>query len=227
MDTKKNDAIIRLFHVSKRYGSKIVLNDLTLDIIKNNFIVVTGPTGCGKSTLLKLLYRFEQVSEGQINVDGLNLSVLPQKKLPILRRKFGIIFQNFQLLERHTVFDNIALVLEIHSLSNYEIKKRVNHILKIVELETQANSLPINMSESDKQLLSIARALVSRPKIILADEPTGQLDSHTAEKIIELLKKYHLKGTTIILATHRKNLIQQNNIQVVQLNQGILRPSIH
>lgn len=218
----KDKALIRFFHVHKRYGAKSALNDLTLDIDKNEFVFVTGPSGAGKTTLLKLLYLGQSVSEGQILVDGMNLSRINRKRIPFLRRKFGIIFQDYKLIPTKTVFENVALVLEAAGRKPRLVAKKVKSVLRTVGMENRMNSLPPSLSGGEQQRVAVARAVVGDPKIILADEPTGSLDAEAAAVIMAFLDDFHSRGTTVIVATHDKELIKKSGGRVVHLRDGRL-----
>lgn len=222
MDDPQNKPIIRLFNVRKRYGAKVALSDVSLDIQKNDFVFITGPSGAGKSTLLKLLYRGEPVTEGQILIDGMNLSRMSSKRIPPLRRKFGIVFQDYKLIPTKSVFDNIALVLEAAGKKRRLITKKVKSVLRTVNLEDRSDSFPLSLSGGEQQRIAIARAVVGDPKIILADEPTGSLDEDSAAIILDLLTKFHRRGTTVIVASHDKALIRKINGRIVALHQGRL-----
>ena len=220
MDAVDKNPIIRLFHVHKRYGSKNALIDTTLDIFKNEFLCISGPSGAGKTTILKLLYLGEPVSEGQVLVDGMNLSRIPHKRFHLLRRKFGIIFQDYKLIPTKTVFENVALVLEALGKKRGLIRKKVRSVLRTVGMEERHNSLPPSLSGGEQQRIAIARAVVGDPLIILADEPTGNLDDVSADVIFNLLKGFHARGGTIIVATHDKDLIRKAGGRTVYLRQG-------
>jgi cell division transport system ATP-binding protein len=220
-DEDKN-AIVRLFHVYRNYGSKNALVDITLDIYKNEFLFISGPSGAGKTTVLKLLYLAEPVSDGQILVDGMNLSRIPRKKIPYLRRIFGIVFQDYKLIPTKTVYENVALVLEAAGQKRRHIQKKVNSVLRTVGMEQRLKAFPPSLSGGEQQRVAIARAVVGDPKIILADEPTGSLDSRAAGFIFDLLKGFHTRGATVVIATHDRELIRKTGGRVVHLNAGRL-----
>lgn len=220
-DEDKN-AIVRLFHVYRNYGSKNALVDITLDIYKNEFLFISGPSGAGKTTILKLLYLAEPVSDGQILVDGMNLSRIPRKKIPFLRRMFGIVFQDYKLIPTKTVYENIALVLEAAGQKRRLIQKKVNSVLRTVGMEQRPKALPPSLSGGEQQRVAIARAVVGDPKIILADEPTGSLDAQAAGFVFDLLKGFHTRGATVVIATHDRELIRKTGGRVVHLNAGRL-----
>lgn len=225
IEAPSKSALIRMFRVYKNYGAKNAIVDITLDIAKNEFLFVTGPSGAGKTTLLKLLYLGETVSEGQILVDGMNLARITRNRIPLLRRKYGIIFQDYKLIPTKTVFDNIAIVLEAMGRKRRLIQKKVKSVLRTVGMEDKLEALPPSLSGGEQQRVAVARAVVGDPKIILADEPTGSLDTDSAQIIIDLLKRFHTRGTTIIIATHDKQLISQTGGRSIHLKQGRLQPS--
>ena len=214
------DALIRLFHVYKRYGAYNALFDVSLDIFKNEFLFLAGPSGAGKSTLLKLLYLGETLSEGQILIDRMNLARVSPKRAPELRRKLGIIFQDFKLIPTKTVYENVALVLEARGMSRKFIQKKVSSVLRIVGMEDRIKSFPPGLSGGEQQKVAVARAVVGDPKIILADEPTGSLDADSAEAILNLLINIHARGATVLVATHDKELIHSTKGRVIQLKEG-------
>lgn len=222
IDGKDKSSIIQMFHVHKYYGSKKALVDISLNVSKNDFLFISGPSGAGKSTLLKLLYLGEPVSEGQVLVDGMNLSRMSRKRIPLLRRKFGIIFQDYKLISTKTVFDNVALVLEASGKKRKFIEKKVKSVLRTVGIEQRINALPASLSGGEQQRVAVARAVVGVPKIILADEPTGSLDSDAADIILNLLKGFHTRGSTVIIATHDKELIRKAGGRILYLKQGRL-----
>jgi len=223
IDSQNKSSIIRMFHVHKNYGAKKALANITLDISKNELLFISGPSGAGKTTLLKLLYLGEKVSEGQVLIEGINLSRVSHKRIPLLRRKFGIIFQDYKLIATKTVFDNIAIVLEATGKKRRFIEKKIKSILRTVGMEENLHSFPQSLSGGEQQRIAIARAVVGNPKIILADEPTGNLDEVYADIIIKLLKKFHTRGATVIIATHDKNLIRKTGGRVIHLDQGYMQ----
>ncbi len=216
------NAIIRMFHVHKRYGAKFALHDITLDILKNEFLFVTGPSGAGKTTLLKMLYLGQSISEGQILVDGMNIGRIKPKGIPLLRRKMGIIFQDYKLIATKTVFENVALVLEAAGRKPRLIEKKVRSVLRTVGMEDRMKALPLSLSGGEQQRVAVARAMAGDPKIILADEPTGSLDSESAGVIMAFLDEYHQRGATVILATHDQELIRTSRGRIVHLRDGRL-----
>ena len=227
IDAHEKSSIIRMFHVHHNYGSKKALIDITLDITKNEFVFISGPSGAGKTTLLKLFYLGEPVSEGQVLIDGINLARIPRKRIPQLRRKFGIIFQDYKLIPTKNVYDNVALVLEAAGAKTRLIQKKVKSVLRLVGMEDRLKALPPSLSGGEQQRIAVARAIVGDPKIILADEPTGSLDEESAEIILELLRGVHIRGATVIIATHDKGLMRKTGGQVLHLQQGRLEASTY
>ena len=225
IEAAEKSFIIRMFHVHHNFGPKKALIDITLDIAKNEFVFISGPSGAGKTTLLKLLYLGEPVSEGQVLIDGINLTRIPRKKIPYLRRKFGIIFQDYKLIPTKSVYDNLALVLEAAGAKRRIIQKKVKSILRLVGMEDRLKSFPPSLSGGEQQRIAVARAIVGDPKIILADEPTGSLDDESAEAILDLLRGVHIRGATVIIATHDKALMRKTGGHVLTLQQGRLETS--
>ncbi|HKJ98369.1 MAG: ATP-binding cassette domain-containing protein [Desulfotignum sp.] len=207
LDSSKH-SIIRLFNVTKRYGAKLALNDVSVDIQPGEFIFISGPSGAGKSTLLKVLYLAEKVSEGQILINGMNLARISAAKLPRLRRRFGMVFQDFKLIPGRTVYENVALVLEVAGEKPSYIRKKVMHVLRTTGMEKKANALPPTLSGGEQQRVAVARAVVGDPDIILADEPTGSLDQASAGLVLDFLMAYHQKGATILVASHNLHLME-------------------
>lgn len=215
-------ALIRLFHVHRHFHATRALTDITLDFYRNEFLFVTGPSGAGKTTLLKLLYRGEIASQGQILVDGMNLARIPRKKIHLLRRKFGIIFQDYKLIPTRTVYENVALVLEAAGRKPSYIRKKVHSVLRTVDMDKRQDTLPPNLSGGEQQRVAVARAVVGDPTVILADEPTGSLDAESAGLIMNLLKAIHTRGATVIVATHDRELIRSIPARIIYLQEGHL-----
>ena len=225
IDGSEKSSIIRMFHVHRNYGAKRALIDITLDIAKNEFVFISGPSGAGKTTLLKLFYLAESVSEGQILIDGINLSRIPFNRIPFLRRKFGIIFQDYKLIPQRNIFDNVALVLEAKGKKRRLIQKKVRSVLRLVGMEDRHDALPQSLSGGEQQRVAVARAIIGDPQVILADEPTGSLDGDSASIIMDLLKGINIRGATVIIATHDKELIRSTGGRVLFLKQGRLEGS--
>ena len=219
-DLKNSRTIIRMFHVYKHFGSKQVLIDITFDIFQNEFLFITGPSGAGKTTLLKLLYLNEILSEGQILIDGMNFSRISPKRASLLRRKLGIIFQDYKLIATKTVFENVALVLETMGMKHRFIQKKVNSVLRTVGMESKQNALPKSLSGGEQQRVAVARAVIGDPSIILADEPTGSLDDDSASIILDLIKEIHRRGATIVIATHDRSLMDKMGGRVLYIHKG-------
>ncbi len=214
--------VIRLFHVCKEFGAKKALVDVSLDISRNDFVFVTGPSGAGKSTLLKLLYKGDTLTRGQVIVDGINLARIPRRRVPMLRRNLGIVFQDYKLIATKNIFDNVALALEAAGEKRREIEKRVLGLLKIVGMAQRRDAYPPSLSGGEQQRVAVARAVAGNPRIILADEPTASLDADSAAVIFRLLKVFHARGTTVLIATHDTELIRKAGGRVVLLKAGYL-----
>ncbi|HEY5649469.1 MAG TPA: ATP-binding cassette domain-containing protein, partial [Nitrospiria bacterium] len=194
--------MIQLFHVYKSYARKRVgLEDVTLRVEKGEFALITGPSGAGKTTFLKLLFGLEQPDSGQILVQGRNIARLESSGWPYLRRTIGFVFQDFKLLQKKSVFDNVALSMRVAGASNSEIRKRVPEVLASVGLDHKKELVPMMLSAGEQQRVAVARSIVNHPVILLADEPTGNLDSELSLEIFDLFKKINAKGTTILVAT--------------------------
>ena len=224
MRADDKNAIIRMFHVHKRFGSKQAIVDISLDILRNEFIFISGPSGAGKTTLLNLLYLGQPATEGQILIDGMNLSRISKKRIPLLRRKFGIIFQDYKLIPTKTVFENVSLVLEAAGKKERWIRKKVNNVLRTVGIEDRHNAFPNSLSGGEQQRVAVARAIIGDPMIILADEPTGSLDAESAGMIFDLIKRFHTRGGTVILATHDRELMKKTDGRLIHLDRGHLTP---
>ncbi|HEX4386820.1 MAG TPA: cell division ATP-binding protein FtsE [Myxococcales bacterium] len=213
--------MIQLFHVDKAYpGDAPVLDDITLRIEKGEFVWLTGPSGAGKSTLLKLLFCAETPTSGQILVGGRNIVRLSQHGIPYLRRNIGVVFQDFKLLGNRTVLENVGYSLEVLGFSDSEIRERSRRRLDQVGLSHKASSLPRRLSGGEQQRVAIARALVNEPTILLADEPTGNLDPGLTDSILQLLFDANARGTTVIVATHDRSLLTRYHRRTIALEKG-------
>lgn len=215
--------MIQMFHVTKHYGKEIpALVDISLKVEKGEFIFITGPSGAGKTTLLKVLFCEERPDEGQILIQGINVVKIKNSGVPFLRRSIGFIFQDFRLLPKKTVFDNVALALKIVGVARSDIKRRVFEGLRMVGLEHKRDSYPAFLSGGEKQRVAIARAIVNNPPIILADEPTGNLDPGLSREIFRLLKEINHRGTTIITATHDRRIVDEEKRRSITLQNGAI-----
>ena len=215
--------MIQLFNVTKSYErEQCALTDITLQIDKGEFVYLTGPSGAGKSTLLKLICCAERTTRGQILMDGRNITSLGDRAIPYLRRNLGIVFQDFKLLTRRTVFENVAFPLEVQGRRRMEVSKKVYQVLKQVGLEHRLSHYPLQLSGGEQQRVAVARALVVDPLVLLADEPTGNLDPDVTLDIMELFKGANARGTTIVMATHDRGLIWQYPRRVLTLEAGRL-----
>lgn len=209
--------MIQFSGVTKLYDDEIVLKNISLLIEKGELAFITGPSGAGKTTLLKMIYAAEKPDKGQIVVAGWDISKLRQSTIPYLRRNVGIVFQDFRLLNNKTVFDNIALALRIHGMHPKEIKEDVNAVLKEVRLGHKARTYPQHLSGGEQQRVVIARAMVSKPTVLLADEPTGNLDDDTSNSIMGLFREINAMGTTVLIATHDTSLFQGKGRKVIHI----------
>jgi cell division transport system ATP-binding protein len=215
--------MILLDRVTKSYGeddSSAALNRVTLNIDAKEFVVVIGASGAGKSTLLKLLTREEKPTSGKIVVGGIDYDNLKDRNIPLLRRKIGVVFQDFKLLPNKTAFENVAFALEIVGYSAKEIEHTVPRVLRLVGLHDKAGHFPRQLSGGEKQRVAIARAVVRQPKILIADEPTGNLDPKHAWDIINILKKINSHGTTVLLTTHNQEIVNKLNRRVITIDDG-------
>ncbi len=215
--------MIQFTDVSKYYEEDIVLKDISFTINKGELAFITGPSGVGKTTLLKLIYAGEIPDEGNITVAGWEIRKLKQHTIPYLRRHVGVVFQDFRLLNNKTVFDNVALALRIHNLHPKEIKDDVYEVLKDVKLKHKSHTLPKHLSGGEQQRVVIARAMVSKPTVLLADEPTGNLDAESSDIIMDLFKEIHARGTTVLIATHNKSLFHESGRRVIYLKNSSIK----
>lgn len=212
--------MIQIFHLFKNFGPSIALSDLNLRIHEGEFVFVTGPSGAGKTTLLRLIFGAEIPTGGHILINGVNLSRISRLKLDLLRRKIGFVFQDFKLLSKKTVFENVALALEVTGEHPSFIRKRTDRTLKLVGLAEKEKAYPLQLSGGEQQRVAIARAIVKDPLILLADEPTGNLDSDLTKDIMILFRSIHLKGTTVVIATHSRELLEDTAQRTIFLQNG-------
>ncbi len=214
-------SIIRFKDVSKAYSQdNIVFSGIDLEIEKGEFVFLTGPSGVGKSTMLRILFCAERPTSGEVWVDGVTLSSLSNSQVPYLRRKIGVIFQDFKLLSNRTIFDNVALSLEVTGLGKKQAEKRVMQVLEGVGLTGKTSYYPLHLSGGEQQRVAIARAVVNRPPIVLADEPTGNLDLQRTEETMMLMEELNARGATIIFATHDERLFKNTHRRVLRLLNG-------
>ena len=213
--------MIKLFHVTKQYGrDDRALDNVSLKLEKGEFAFLTGHSGAGKSTLMRLLFAAERPTDGQVIVAGHNIGRLSASSIPVLRRNIGVVFQDFKLLPRRTVFENVAFTLEVLGRPKQEIRDRVRSILRQVGLAHKSKSLPLRMSGGEQQRVAIARALVNEPLVLLADEPTGNLDARLSLEIMRLLEAANARGTTVLVATHDLRLAETLGKRLITLEHG-------
>ena len=218
--------MILLDRVTKAYGKtaakagKPALNRISVHVSAGEFVILVGTSGAGKSTLLKLLTREEKPSHGKIVVGGIDYDTLKDKHIPLLRRKIGVVFQDFKLLPNRTVFENIAFALEIAGMTTREIKSTVPKVISLVGLEGKEKSFPHQLSGGERQRVAIARAVVRQPKILIADEPTGNLDPKHSWEIVKLLEKINKYGTTVLLTTHNVDIVNKLKRRVITIDHG-------
>jgi len=215
--------MIRTVNITKIYrGNVVALRDVSIDIIKSEFVFLVGPSGSGKSTMMRLILREDQPTSGEIYVAGKNVAQLASWKVPALRRNIGCVFQDFKLLPNKTVFENVAFALEVIGVSRGVIRRQVPEVLELVGLGDKAPHLPDELSGGEQQRVSIARAFVNRPQILIADEPTGNLDPTTSIEIMKLLDLINRRGTTVLMATHDHAIVDAMRRRVIELDKGIV-----
>ena len=216
--------LIRVDNVKKKKKNGVVaLYDFNLSIQKGEFVFVIGASGSGKSTLIKMLYREEKPDKGSIFIGGINVAKLKNRKVYVLRRKLGVVFQDFKLLPKLTVFENVAFAMEVFGFEKSEIQRRVLEVLDLVGLKNKVRQYPDQLSGGEQQRVVIARAIVNRPKLLICDEPTGNLDPDTSMEIMRVLENINNLGTTIIMATHDREIVQRMNKRVILIEAGRLK----
>ncbi|MEC5187891.1 cell division transport system ATP-binding protein [Geobacillus thermodenitrificans] len=215
--------MIEMQDVYKTYPNGVVaLNGVSVRIKPGEFVYVVGPSGAGKSTFIKMMYREEKPTSGTIMVNGVNLANIKDSKVPLLRRNIGVVFQDFKLLPKLTVYENVAFALEVIEESPKVIRKKVMEVLDLVGLKHKIRSYPNELSGGEQQRVSIARSIVNSPKIVIADEPTGNLDPETSWGIMELFEKINDRGTTIVMATHNKEIVNATRRRVIAIENGTI-----
>lgn len=223
MQSNSQVPVVQVYHVSKRFKHNCqALDDICIEIYSGDFVFLTGPSGAGKTTLLKLLFVEEKPTSGQIIVLGRNLDRIKESNLHHLRRQVGVVFQDFRLLKNRTVFQNIDFVLRLYGHPRKVREKKTWQILQKVGLEKKIDAYPMELSGGEQQRIAIARAIVNAPPLILADEPTGNLDPQKEEEIMEIFNQININGTTLIVATHNKSIVTRMGKKVVCLNNGRL-----
>ncbi len=213
--------MIHFYHVTKRFDRfSTALQDVTFHIEKGEFVFLTGPSGAGKSTLLKLILRQITPTEGQIVVNGRNLNAMKAAQLPWFRREIGMVFQDFKLIERMTVFENLSFILTVLNVPPKEHKKKAYHALRMVNLHHKLTAYPLQLSGGEQQRVAIARALINDPMVLVADEPTGNLDPDLSREVLQIFSEANLRGSTVLLATHDRELIRNSGRRIITLEHG-------
>lgn len=214
--------MIKFTDVSKMYrkGRVHALNNASLFIDKGEFVYIIGPTGAGKSTFVKLLYRDERATSGIVEVNGLNVNKISNRKVPYYRRHIGVIFQDFKLLPRKTIYENISFALEVIGRHPSQIRKQVLNVLQLVGLESKAKSFPHELSGGQQQRVAIARAIINNPAVVIADEPTGNLDPESSKEIMNLLEEISRRGTTVVMVTHDRQMVNTYKHRTITIESG-------
>ena len=215
--------MIQMKNVTKKYANGVVaVNGISVHIRLGEFVYVVGPSGAGKSTFIKLMYREEKATSGSVVINGIDLSTLKNRQVPAFRRNVGVVFQDFKLLPRLTAYENIAFALEVTEEEPAVIRKRVMEVLELVGLTHKAKMFPHELSGGEQQRVSIARSIINTPQLVIADEPTGNLDPDTSWDIMHLFEKINAQGTTIVMATHNKEIVNTARRRVIAIEGGII-----
>jgi len=213
--------MIEMMNVTKRYNKGITaINNLSIQIKDGEFVYVVGPSGAGKSTFIKMMYREEKATKGRIRVGKYDLMKIKDRQIPYLRRYVGVVFQDFKLLQHKTVYENVAYAMEVIEKLPREIKRRVEDVLELVNLKHRMNNFPNELSGGEQQRVAIARAIVNTPGILIADEPTGNLDPETSMEIMDILERINEQGTTIVMATHNSQIVNEKKHRVIAIENG-------
>ena len=213
--------MIEMMNVTKKYNKGITaINNLSIQIKDGEFVYVVGPSGAGKSTFIKMMYREEKATKGRIRVGKYDLMKIKDRQIPFLRRYVGVVFQDFKLLQNKTVYENVAYAMEVIEKSPREIKRRVQEVLELVNLKHRIDNFPNELSGGEQQRVAIARAIVNTPGILLADEPTGNLDPDTSMEIMDILERINEQGTTIVMATHNSQIVNEKKHRVIAIENG-------
>lgn len=219
--------MVELVDVSKSYdGGTIALDHLSLKIPDGQFVFIVGPSGSGKSTFLKLLTKEEEPTSGKIIINDTDITAMKKRKIPYLRRTMGIVFQDFRVIEKMTVFENVAFAMHVVGARSRDIRKRVPYVLNLVDLGDKARRKVSELSGGEKQRVGLARALVNNPNMIIADEPTGNIDPNLSYELVELLSQINQRGTTVIMVTHDISIVKKFNFRVIEISDGKIKNDI-
>lgn len=215
--------MIRFENISKTYATGVeAVHNANLEIEKGEFVFIIGGSGCGKSTMIKMLLKELEPTTGKIYIDGTDITRIPKNRVPMLRRSMGVVFQDFRLLEDKTVYENVAYAMRVIGASRRAIRKQVPNVLSLVGLLNKANVYPNELSGGEQQRVAVARAIVNKPSMLIADEPTGNLDPGTAWEIMSLLNDINRRGTTVVVATHAEEIVNKMEKRVIAINKGII-----
>jgi cell division transport system ATP-binding protein len=212
--------VIEFYRVAKEYQGRRVLKDVTFQVKKGEFVFLSGPSGAGKTTLLRLVFRAERPNDGQIIVNGMNVSAMSGSRVPALRRSIGIVFQDYKLLPTRTVLENVTYVQKFLGVPPAERRRRAYQVLRLVELHHRLGALPEELSGGEQQRVALARALVHDPTLLVADEPTGNLDHRLAGEVMKLIAEINIRGTTVVVATHDQDLVRRSGRRCLTLDRG-------